>query len=441
MRKIAFVIIAAILIFSCYMTSFAMDDISVIINGSVVYFDVSPCIVSDRTFVPVREVLEKIGVTVVWDEANKMIVTTKGNISAWFQVDNQAATYVKNGVVSAYHLNAAPRIIGGKLFVPIRAIGDVFDTDVVWDDASRTVVINTAPASQVTAQPLAGGQSFPENIALNSFTAPQQINVGQSFVLSGDVSSSPLPLNRVNVKITDKATSRIEINETQFEINDVLYHLSDIDSRIKFGILSVGHKLMEITAVDHAEHRKSFSFEFEVRKPEGAKLGTEMEMLWPVPSSGLITTVFWCDNVFCHSNGGRVNGHAALDIAANENADVISVQDGVVIDCGFGDYSNGHSGYGNYIEVDHGNGVITQYAHLYSIYVVPGQNVSAGQIIGGVGNTGNSTGNHLDFAIESDGKRCDPLYYLNIPSNARCYEPCDKIYFDKALQSRGIVLQ
>ena len=164
-----------------------------------------------------------------------------------------------------------------------------------------------------------------------------------------------------------------------------------------------------------------------------------LEMLWPVPSSGLITTIFWCDNVFCHSNGGRVNGHSAIDIAASENADVIAVRDGVVISCGFGDYENGHSGYGNYIEVDHGDGVMTQYAHLYSIYVEAGQSVVAGQVIGGVGNTGNSTGNHLDFAIEKNGMRCDPLEYLNIPPDARCYESCDRVYFDKIMSERGIL--
>ncbi len=431
MKKIIRVLIAVIIIFNIFCCSgitFANEVISVVLDGKSVQFDAPPCIIEDRTFVPARALFGGIGVNVEWDESNKMLVASGDNVTAWYQVGNMSSTYVKNGEVHVYQLNATPRIIDDRLFVPVRAIGDIFDVDIGWDEYSRSVIINTGK----------GGFVYTENLRLDGFVPPQTVMVGGSFVLYGEVVSSTVPVDRVNVKITDKASSRVEVNETQFDIISMSYKLSDIDNRVKFGILSPGEKQMIITAVNMFEQRRVFEYDFEIKRPGGHELGTSMEMLWPVPSSGLITTIFWCDNVFCHSNGGRANGHSAIDIAANENADVVAVQDGVVRDCGFGNYENKHSGYGNYIEVDHGNGIVTQYAHLYSIYVEKGQVVAAGQVIGGVGNTGNSTGNHLDFAIESNGNRCDPLYYLNIPSDARCYEPCDKIYYDKALQSRGI---
>jgi len=248
-------------------------------------------------------------------------------------------------------------------------------------------------------------------------------------------------LDRVNVKVLDKATTITEINETTFNINSTLYNLSDIDNRIPFGKLSKGAKTLQITCVDKYEQRQQFSYDFTIIEPQPASSSTSSTdtMLWPVPSSGIITTIFWCDNIACHSNEGRVGGHGAIDIAANEGAPVIAVKSGIVKLSGFGTNENQKNGYGNFILLDHGNGLETQYSHLHEIYVTDGQYVNAGDTIGAVGNTGRSTGNHLDFYISKDGVRCDPLYYLNIPANATCYEPCDIKYFNAALASRGII--
>jgi len=71
------------------------------------------------------------------------------------------------------------------------------------------------------------------------------------------------------------------------------------------------------------------------------------------------------------------------------------------------------TGYGNYIKIDHGNGLETRYAHLSSINVSPGQTVSAGTHIGNVGTTGNSTGNHLHFEIRVNGSAQNPRNYID----------------------------
>ena len=71
-----------------------------------------------------------------------------------------------------------------------------------------------------------------------------------------------------------------------------------------------------------------------------------------------------------------------------------------------------NAGYGNHVIVDHGNGFVTLYAHLNSIFVRPGENISRGQQIGTVGNTGNSTGPHLHFEIRYHGVPQNPFGYL-----------------------------
>ena len=70
-------------------------------------------------------------------------------------------------------------------------------------------------------------------------------------------------------------------------------------------------------------------------------------------------------------------------------------------------------GYGNQVAVQHENGMVTYYSHLYSWNVKAGDTVSQGQQIGQVGSTGISTGPHLDFKVEVNGEPVNPLEYLS----------------------------
>ena len=71
-----------------------------------------------------------------------------------------------------------------------------------------------------------------------------------------------------------------------------------------------------------------------------------------------------------------------------------------------------NGGYGRMVEIDHGNGLSTRYAHLSSAEVKEGQAVRAGQIVGRVGSTGRSTGPHLHYETRIDGEAVDPQKFL-----------------------------
>ena len=73
-----------------------------------------------------------------------------------------------------------------------------------------------------------------------------------------------------------------------------------------------------------------------------------------------------------------------------------------------------NSGYGNYVVIDHGSGLSTLYAHCGSLAVSSGQSVSKGQVIGYVGSTGNSTGNHCHFEVRLNGTAVSPEPYLGV---------------------------
>ena len=98
--------------------------------------------------------------------------------------------------------------------------------------------------------------------------------------------------------------------------------------------------------------------------------------------------------------------HTGLDFRAEAGAAVRAAGGGRVTSA---DYSGG---YGNMIEIDHGNGVSTRYAHLSSINVVAGQEVAAGAVIGRVGSTGRSTGAHLHYETRVDGEPVNPQRFL-----------------------------
>jgi len=100
--------------------------------------------------------------------------------------------------------------------------------------------------------------------------------------------------------------------------------------------------------------------------------------------------------------------HKGMDIANHSAPNVLAADSGKVIVAGWPD----NYGYGNRVIIDHGNGYVTLYGHLQSIYVVPGQTVSRGSAIGKMGSTGRSTGIHLHFEVIQGGNHINPLNIL-----------------------------
>ena len=103
---------------------------------------------------------------------------------------------------------------------------------------------------------------------------------------------------------------------------------------------------------------------------------------------------------------GTTRHHSGVDLAAPSGTAIYSTGSGVVTKSGWG------SGYGQYVEIDHGNGYITRYAHASRLMVNAGDRVSAGEHIANVGCTGRCTGPHLHFEVVKDGQRKNPSTYL-----------------------------
>ncbi|MFN6165736.1 MAG: peptidoglycan DD-metalloendopeptidase family protein, partial [Pseudanabaena sp.] len=111
-----------------------------------------------------------------------------------------------------------------------------------------------------------------------------------------------------------------------------------------------------------------------------------------------------------HPVTGERRMHKGVDFAAPTGTPIFAAADGVVTDAG---WTNG--GYGNIVELRHSDGSVTLYAHTSRVYVSKGQVVNRGQAIAEVGTTGRSTGPHLHFEVQPDGKNAvDPMDYLQM---------------------------
>ncbi|MBS3806437.1 MAG: M23 family metallopeptidase [Bacteroidales bacterium] len=106
---------------------------------------------------------------------------------------------------------------------------------------------------------------------------------------------------------------------------------------------------------------------------------------------------------------GKIRMHRGMDFTGPVGTDIYATGDGVVVKADYSAY-----GYGKEVVIDHGYGYKTIYAHLHEITVEPGEQVSRGEVIGTLGNTGRSTGPHLHYEVRKGRRAVDPFnYYFN----------------------------
>ena len=146
----------------------------------------------------------------------------------------------------------------------------------------------------------------------------------------------------------------------------------------------------------------------EVMSPDSTRTPTGT-LQWPLPVAGTITSQFGhrVDPIT-----GEISSHTGTDIACAEGTPILAAADGTVTVANGLDSWGGSYGY--YIQIDHGGGLETLYAHCSSICVTTGQQVQAGQVIGYVGHTGRVTGSHLHLEVRIEGNRADAMQYFTL---------------------------
>lgn len=226
-------------------------------------------------------------------------------------------------------------------------------------------------------------------------------DIDETYIIEYDIVENDM---QVNEEITQDVMDNTQIIEDiEVDEKDVIDEVDEIDEV---------DGIDGIDEVDGIEEVVDFE-EIEVEAMASVNLQEipANVTLMPVIFAGDIT--FPINDYYYVSSdyGFRVNPitkenefHTAYDLACNKGVDILSVLDGVVITSRVG------NDLGNYITIDHGNGLTSLYAHCDELFVAVGDVVKQGDIIATVGSTGTSTGNHLHFAMKIDGVYIDPSY-------------------------------
>lgn len=175
------------------------------------------------------------------------------------------------------------------------------------------------------------------------------------------------------------------------------------------GALQVGQKFVIPGGIVSAAPRTTTTASVAVKDiftsaPSGSqgntKPGDGMSMVWPTDLPTIVRGLSWFHTGYDIDCSGHADG-----TSTNDN---YAAADGVVI------YAGAKRGYGNTVEIDHGNGLITRYGHFHALYVESGQTVNAGDPLGRCGSTGNSSGTHLHFEVidAATKKFLNPANYI-----------------------------
>lgn len=194
----------------------------------------------------------------------------------------------------------------------------------------------------------------------------------------------------------DEKSNQLSAN---IQAQDATISKLDADAKVQEQVVAEKQKL-----ADEAEA----AYEQWVRENASSGSGTCAEgFIWPLPSAGRVTTEFGASQ---NVNGIISTGHKGIDIAIAGGTPIYAAHNGTVA------ATTGHRSYGNVVMIDNGDGISTLYAHMQGPAIVGvGSTVTQGQVIGYVGSTGNSSGNHLHFEVRVNGVRQNPRNYISPP--------------------------
>lgn len=192
-------------------------------------------------------------------------------------------------------------------------------------------------------------------------------------------------------------TARKELESREAEVDKLIAQINKEKKQVE-------HSVKELEALakkmDEEIARKQKELAAQLAA-QGKTISSESGYKWPLPDYTNLSSLFaGRKDPFT----GKPATHSGIDVPAPKGVKILSAKSGVVLTSA---YNSG--GYGNYVVVDHGNGNTTLYAHMSSRAVKVGDVVKQGQVLGYVGTTGRSTGNHLHYEIREKNVRIDPI--------------------------------
>ncbi len=207
--------------------------------------------------------------------------------------------------------------------------------------------------------------------------------------------------NSLSVLVNEKNTLVGNLSAEEKELQQRLEEFEEDKKEIQ-------RQLAEIARQEEEERRKAA----EAAAKKAGKPVSDADISFTPNTSGFICPLSGKSkrNITTGMNGYK--GHTGVDFACPEGTPILAAKSGRVIKSEAKIRNGKYYSYGNYVTITHGDGTMTLYAHMSRRAVSTNEQVSQGQVIGYVGSTGNSTGNHLHFEIFVSGRRVNPSQYL-----------------------------
>ena len=233
---------------------------------------------------------------------------------------------------------------------------------------------------------------------LNQLSLEQEINIDALAARLAEVKAASTRLDALGERLVQ--LGQLDPEEFDFDQAPPVGGPERIISNGHSGIFDVSQSINHLSQVLSSQYSRLDALQLllldrnleEERTPAG----------WPV-SSG------WISSGFGERNDpftGKRAQHEGLDFAGVRGSEILSVASGVVI------WSGSRQGYGKLLEIDHGNGYITRYAHNEAVMVETGERVSAGQVVARMGETGRASAPHVHFEVLYRGEAVNPNRFV-----------------------------
>lgn len=356
---------------------------------------------------------------------DKLIQQSNGIIeeASGLYVDGELMGVVKSSADMRYMLQSLLNSdIGGEAGVTakftqnVETVNGLFPTTsiVSTEDMKKIIFGKSKAARTYTVQ---DGDTV-TSIAKNNSTTIKQLNkinnnkLGDS-IHAGDLIKLEVAVPKLSVELLKTVTYEVPLPYNTVTKNDDSNY-TDYSKIITEGVNGTQKCIDAVYTVNGVEIKRENLSTATIKSPVDKVVltGTKKRakdssgvssgsLMWPVPSLHTITTYFtWRWGQF----------HYGIDISGSSayGKTIVAADGGVVTEAG---YNAG--GYGNCVIINHGNGLVTVYAHASKVLVSAGQRVSKGQAIARVGSTGNSTGAHCHFEVRKNGTKVNPLKYVS----------------------------
>lgn len=261
-----------------------------------------------------------------------------------------------------------------------------------------------AARALATPQPVVAVDTLRNDLAaqqaeIGALRARAQEQIDALAVRLGALNASAIRLNALGRRLTDMAG--LDDGEFDFDIEPALGGPLEPGATPAAG--QAGHFLTDIDSMD----RTLYGQEQQLIALERLMLNRKLrDSVYP---SGRPVTAGYISSHFGKRTdpfNGKTASHRGIDFAGKRGSDVVAVAGGVVT------FSGPRSGYGNMVEINHGNGYVTRYAHNDSNLVAPGDRIQPGQKIALMGSTGRATGPNLHFEVWHRGRPVNPLTFI-----------------------------